>query len=85
MFEYKSLTGWFPPLWPYGSLNVVAPRDLAINWWPRQIPKIGISEKIKSLTLSKILDKLFGSPGPGDNTIPSGLDSIISDDLELNG
>ena len=40
-----SITGWFPPWCPNGSLNVFPFKARLKIWCPRQIPKIGILPK----------------------------------------
>ena len=37
----RSLTGWFAPRWPNGSLNVSRPTARQSSWWPRQMPQTG--------------------------------------------
>ena len=37
----RSITGWFAPRWPNGSLKVARPVASASSWWPRQIPSTG--------------------------------------------
>ena len=39
----RSSTGWLAPWWPNFIFTVAAPDASPRSWWPRQIPKVGMS------------------------------------------
>ena len=74
----RSNTGWFTPRCPNFNLNVLAPQASDNNWWPRQIPKIGVLP-INSRIVLWAYSSGSGSPGPFDRKTPSGSSLSISD------
>ena len=48
------------------------PNDCAIDWWPRQTPKMG-TFPAKDLTMSQLMPASLGVQGPGEMMMWSGF------------
>ena len=72
-------TGWLAPRWPWCILVVFAPAASASIWWPRQMPKSGISLSSSALITGTAYSPVAaGSPGPLERNTPSGESARIS-------
>ena len=74
-----SLTGWLAPWWPLVHLLRPAAERRASIWWPRQMPKTGISVLSRSwMTGTAYLPG--GVAGQLERKMPSGCMARISAD-----
>ena len=58
---------------------VLAPTAMPSIWWPRQMPKVGMSWSMMLLITGTAYSPVAaGSPGPFDRNTPSGLSATMS-------